>query len=138
MQARAGKTLATPARPKQPTPKPNPKLTTPLPKSSEDVLLIGTGRRLELWDKERHDAVEARVVAAGMKMLGGYLAKRKDKVMVKAKEAAKALAAAQKAHDATAKAIAKAKAVADVKESEADARRADAEARKAEAAASKR
>ena len=33
---------------------------------SRDVLLIGTGRRLELWDKQRHDAVEARVVAAGM------------------------------------------------------------------------
>ena len=33
---------------------------------SKDVLLIGTGRRLELWDKQRHDAVEARVVAAGM------------------------------------------------------------------------
>ena len=31
-----------------------------------DVLLIGTGRRLELWDKQRHDAVEARVIAAGM------------------------------------------------------------------------
>ena len=30
------------------------------------VLLIGTGRRLELWDKQRHDAVEARVIAAGM------------------------------------------------------------------------
>lgn len=42
VQARAGKTMATPARPKQPTPKPNPKLTTPLPKSTEDVLLIGT------------------------------------------------------------------------------------------------
>lgn len=33
---------------------------------SKDVLLIGTGRRLELWDKQRHDAIEARVVAAGM------------------------------------------------------------------------
>jgi MraZ protein len=33
---------------------------------AKDVLLIGTGRRLELWDKQRHDAVEARVVAAGM------------------------------------------------------------------------
>ena len=33
---------------------------------SKDVLLIGTGRRLELWDKQRHDAVEARVVAAGL------------------------------------------------------------------------
>jgi MraZ protein len=33
---------------------------------NKDVLLIGTGRRLELWDKQRHDAVEARVVAAGM------------------------------------------------------------------------
>lgn len=33
---------------------------------NKDVLLIGTGRRLELWDKARHDAVEARVVAAGM------------------------------------------------------------------------
>jgi MraZ protein len=33
---------------------------------SKDVLLVGTGRRLELWDKQRHDAVEARVVAAGM------------------------------------------------------------------------
>jgi MraZ protein len=32
----------------------------------KEVLLIGTGRRLELWDKQRHDAVEARVVAAGM------------------------------------------------------------------------
>jgi MraZ protein len=32
----------------------------------KDVLLIGTGRRLELWDKQRHDAVEAKVVAAGM------------------------------------------------------------------------
>lgn len=32
----------------------------------KDVLLIGTGRRLELWDKQRHDAVEARVLAAGM------------------------------------------------------------------------
>lgn len=32
----------------------------------KDVLLVGTGRRLELWDKQRHDAVEARVVAAGM------------------------------------------------------------------------
>ena len=31
-----------------------------------DVLLIGTGRRLELWDKQRHDAVEERVIAAGM------------------------------------------------------------------------
>lgn len=31
-----------------------------------EVLLIGTGRRLELWDKARHDAVEARVIAAGM------------------------------------------------------------------------
>ncbi len=33
---------------------------------ARDVLLIDTGRRLELWDKQRHDAVEARVVAAGM------------------------------------------------------------------------
>ena len=33
---------------------------------AKDVLLIGTGRRLELWDKQRHDTVEARVVAAGM------------------------------------------------------------------------
>jgi MraZ protein len=33
---------------------------------NKDVLLIGTGRRLELWDKQRHEAVEARVVAAGM------------------------------------------------------------------------
>ena len=33
---------------------------------NRDVLLIGTGRRLELWDKQRHDAVEARVIAAGM------------------------------------------------------------------------
>ena len=33
---------------------------------NKDVLLIGTGRRLELWDKLRHEAVEARVVAAGM------------------------------------------------------------------------
>ena len=33
---------------------------------AREVLLIGTGRRLELWDKQRHDAVEARVVAAGM------------------------------------------------------------------------
>jgi MraZ protein len=32
----------------------------------KDVLLIGTGRRLELWDKQRHDAVEAKVLAAGM------------------------------------------------------------------------
>jgi MraZ protein len=32
----------------------------------KEVLLIGTGRRLELWDKQRHEAVEARVVAAGM------------------------------------------------------------------------
>jgi MraZ protein len=32
----------------------------------KDVLLIGTGRRLELWDKQRHDAVEAQVLAAGM------------------------------------------------------------------------
>jgi len=32
----------------------------------KDVLLIGTGRRLELWDKQRHDVVEAKVVAAGM------------------------------------------------------------------------
>lgn len=32
----------------------------------KEVLLIGTGRRLELWDKARHDAVEARVIAAGM------------------------------------------------------------------------
>ncbi|MEO7854952.1 MAG: division/cell wall cluster transcriptional repressor MraZ [Rubrivivax sp.] len=32
----------------------------------KEVLLIGTGRRLELWDKQRHDAVEAKVVAAGM------------------------------------------------------------------------
>ncbi len=32
----------------------------------KEVLLIGTGRRLELWDRQRHDAVEARVVAAGM------------------------------------------------------------------------
>ena len=32
----------------------------------KDVLLIGTGRRLELWDKQRHDAVEAEVVAGGM------------------------------------------------------------------------
>ena len=32
----------------------------------KEVLLIGNGRRLELWDKQRHDAVEARVVAAGM------------------------------------------------------------------------
>ena len=31
-----------------------------------DVLLIGTGRRLELWDKQRHDAVVERVIAAGM------------------------------------------------------------------------
>ena len=36
------------------------------PPAGQDVLLIGTGRRLELWDKQRHDAVEARVVAAGM------------------------------------------------------------------------
>ena len=28
--------------------------------------LRSTGRRLELWDKQRHEAVEARVVAAGM------------------------------------------------------------------------
>ncbi len=33
---------------------------------NKDVLLIGTGRRLELWDKQRHDDVEARVIAAGM------------------------------------------------------------------------
>ena len=33
---------------------------------NKDVLLIGTGRRLELWDKQRHDVVEARIVAAGM------------------------------------------------------------------------
>ena len=32
----------------------------------KEVLLIGTGRRLELWDRQRHAAVEARVVAAGM------------------------------------------------------------------------
>jgi MraZ protein len=32
----------------------------------KEVLLIGTGRRLELWDKQRHDAVEAKVVAGGM------------------------------------------------------------------------
>ncbi len=32
----------------------------------KEVLLIGTGRRLELWDRARHDAVEARVIAAGM------------------------------------------------------------------------
>lgn len=32
----------------------------------KDVLLIGTGRRLELWDKLRHDTVEAKLLAAGM------------------------------------------------------------------------
>ena len=32
----------------------------------KEVLLIGTGRRLELWDRQRHAEVEARVVAAGM------------------------------------------------------------------------
>jgi MraZ protein len=32
----------------------------------KEVLLIGTGRRLELWDRQRHADVEARVVAAGM------------------------------------------------------------------------
>ncbi len=32
----------------------------------KEVLLIGTGRRLELWDRQRHAAVEARIVAAGM------------------------------------------------------------------------
>lgn len=32
----------------------------------KEVLLIGTGRRLELWDRQRHAAVEAKVVAAGM------------------------------------------------------------------------
>ena len=37
-----------------------------VPGLDRDVLLIGTGRRLELWDKQRHEAVEARVVAAGM------------------------------------------------------------------------
>jgi MraZ protein len=33
---------------------------------SKDVLLIGTGRRLELWDKAHHDVVEAKLLAAGM------------------------------------------------------------------------
>ena len=33
---------------------------------NKEVLLIGTGRRLELWDWQRHAEVEARVVAAGM------------------------------------------------------------------------
>ncbi len=33
---------------------------------SRELLLIGTGRRLELWDRQRHAEVEARVVAAGM------------------------------------------------------------------------
>ena len=32
----------------------------------KDVLLVGNGRRLELWDRQRHDAEEAKVVAAGM------------------------------------------------------------------------
>ncbi len=32
----------------------------------KEVLLIGTGRRLELWDRQRHAEVEAKVVAAGM------------------------------------------------------------------------
>jgi MraZ protein len=32
----------------------------------KEVLLIGTGRRLELWDRQRHATVEARVVSAGM------------------------------------------------------------------------
>ena len=30
----------------------------------QDVLLMGMGHRLELWDEQRHDAVEARVIAA--------------------------------------------------------------------------
>lgn len=33
---------------------------------NKDLLLIGTGRRLELWDKEHHDVVEAKLLAAGM------------------------------------------------------------------------
>ena len=31
-----------------------------------DVLLVGMGSRFELWDKVRHDAHEATVLAAGM------------------------------------------------------------------------
>lgn len=33
---------------------------------SKDVLLIGNGYRLELWDKQRHAEHEARVIAQGM------------------------------------------------------------------------
>ena len=35
-----------------------------------DVLLVGMGSRFELWDKVRHDAHEATVLAAGMLFTG--------------------------------------------------------------------
>ncbi len=33
---------------------------------NKDVLLVGNGHMLELWDKERHAAHEARIIAQGM------------------------------------------------------------------------